>query len=462
MSLSLRKIMECLKNSCDLFGLGSSRKKSKKMYQRISLRTCFIFILLIIDDVVSLSNPNNRHSGLYIDNGQDQTIIHRLTTKQEKLALEHEILKLLGFPAKPKTISDKGPLLKRSAPKFLLNIYKNALAKPTQGKQNKSDERAEFDLSRQELLTIDQSDVIITFAAQQSHQGAGGKPDRVKRIWFDVSAISEDEQMTSAELRLYRGSEAKNLKNRGAFTITVYRVTRTKDGVRKMEFVDSANSTAGQHGWITLNVTESLRHWMTNIGDNKGLYLSVNPIDRSDHEIRPEDIGIVGFKGDFERQPFMAGFFKSSGLKQMRVGQTSLNSLDLESKRNIRSDASNVGDLLRNHYRMQNEKPIKSCGIRTLYVSFKDLQWQDWIIAPEGYDAYFCNGECKFPLNKHMNATNHAIMQTLVHLLQPHTVPKPCCTPTQLYSISVLYFLDENNVILKKFRDMVVRGCGCH
>lgn len=42
---------------------------------------------------------------------------------------------------------------------------------------------------------------------------------------------------------------------------------------------------------------------------------------------------------------------------------------------------------------------------------------QDWIIAPEGYAAFYCDGECSFPLNAHMNATNHAIVQTLVSVL---------------------------------------------
>ncbi|KAI6074881.1 Bone morphogenetic protein 6 [Aix galericulata] len=37
----------------------------------------------------------------------------------------------------------------------------------------------------------------------------------------------------------------------------------------------------------------------------------------------------------------------------------------------------------------------------------------DWIIAPKGYAANYCDGECSFPLNAHMNATNHAIVQTL-------------------------------------------------
>lgn len=71
-----------------------------------------------------------------------------------------------------------------------------------------------------------------------------------------------------------------------------------------------------------------------------------------------------------------------------------------------------------------SENP-KSCQIQTLYVSFKDLEWQDWIIAPEGYGAFYCSGECNFPLNAHMNATNHAIVQTLVHLMHPTKVR--CC-----------------------------------
>lgn len=49
-----------------------------------------------------------------------------------------------------------------------------------------------------------------------------------------------------------------------------------------------------------------------------------------------------------------------------------------------------------------------------------------------------------------------------VHLMFPDHVPKPCCAPTKLNAISVLYFDDSSNVILKKYRNMVVRSCGCH
>lgn len=44
---------------------------------------------------------------------------------------------------------------------------------------------------------------------------------------------------------------------------------------------------------------------------------------------------------------------------------------------------------------------------------------QDWVIAPQGYSAYYCEGECAFPLDSCMNATNHAILQSLVSAGQP-------------------------------------------
>lgn len=48
-----------------------------------------------------------------------------------------------------------------------------------------------------------------------------------------------------------------------------------------------------------------------------------------------------------------------------------------------------------------------------------------------------------------------------VHLLKPDEVPKACCAPTKLSPISVLFYDDNNNVILKKHRNMVVKNCGC-
>uniref|UniRef100_A0A3Q4GEC3 Growth differentiation factor 3 n=1 Tax=Neolamprologus brichardi TaxID=32507 RepID=A0A3Q4GEC3_NEOBR len=105
--------------------------------------------------------------------------------------------------------------------------------------------------------------------------------------------------------------------------------------------------------------------------------------------------------------------------------------------------------------------PSNVCKARRLYISFKDVGWQDWVIAPQGFMANYCHGECPFPLSESLNGTNHAILQTLVHSLDPENTPQPCCVPIRLSSISMLYYDKNDNVVLQHYQDMVVDECGC-
>lgn len=100
------------------------------------------------------------------------------------------------------------------------------------------------------------------------------------------------------------------------------------------------------------------------------------------------------------------------------------------------------------------------CRRHPLYVDFNDVGWHKWIIAPSGYDAFFCLGECRFPLADHMNSSSHAMVQTLVNSVNG-AVPRACCVPTSLSPIALLYLDPEDRVVLKNYQDMVVEGCGC-
>uniref|UniRef100_A0AAV2IZ17 TGF-beta family profile domain-containing protein n=1 Tax=Knipowitschia caucasica TaxID=637954 RepID=A0AAV2IZ17_KNICA len=88
------------------------------------------------------------------------------------------------------------------------------------------------------------------------------------------------------------------------------------------------------------------------------------------------------------------------------------------------------------------------------------LRLKLWIIAPSGYDAFFCLGECRFPLADHMNSSSHAMVQTLVNSVNG-AVPRACCVPTSLSPIALLYLDPQDRVVLKNYQDMVVEGCGC-
>uniref|UniRef100_K7FQY7 TGF-beta family profile domain-containing protein n=1 Tax=Pelodiscus sinensis TaxID=13735 RepID=K7FQY7_PELSI len=105
--------------------------------------------------------------------------------------------------------------------------------------------------------------------------------------------------------------------------------------------------------------------------------------------------------------------------------------------------------------------PSNLCKPRRLYISFSDVGWENWIIAPQGYMANYCLGECPFPLTEELNSTNHAILQTMVHSLDPEGTPQPCCVPVRLSPISILYYDNNDNVVLRHYEDMVVDECGC-
>lgn len=119
-------------------------------------------LLLIYTVLINVILNNNLvltslPAGVYVDNGYDQTSIERYMTKQEKREMELEILNLLGLPNKPRRFANG--TLKRSAPRFLMDIYKKLMEE----EHERYERSVDLDLSGEEMNAIDQSDVIMTF-----------------------------------------------------------------------------------------------------------------------------------------------------------------------------------------------------------------------------------------------------------------------------------------------------------
>lgn len=111
----------------------------------------------------------------------------------------------------------------------------------------------------------------------------------------------------------------------------------------------------------------------------------------------------------------------------------------------------------------EDDEGASSCQRLPLYVDFEEIGWSGWIVSPRGYNAYHCKGSCPFPLGTSMRATNHATVQSIINALKLiKSVETPCCVPDKLFSINLLYFDDEENVVLKQYNDMVAGSCGCH
>uniref|UniRef100_A0A4W4FQZ1 Growth/differentiation factor 8 n=1 Tax=Electrophorus electricus TaxID=8005 RepID=A0A4W4FQZ1_ELEEL len=94
------------------------------------------------------------------------------------------------------------------------------------------------------------------------------------------------------------------------------------------------------------------------------------------------------------------------------------------------------------------------CCRYPLTVDFEDFGW-DWIIAPKRYKANYCSGECE---HVHLQKYPHT---HLVNKANPRGTAGPCCTPTKMSPINMLYFNHREQIIYGKIPSMVVDLCGC-
>ncbi|XP_050308362.1 bone morphogenetic protein 10-like [Anthonomus grandis grandis] len=133
-------------------------------------------------------------------------------------------------------------------------------------------------------------------------------------------------------------------------------------------------------------------------------------------------------------------------------------------KRSLEEDYEDDPNLVWNVDLKKNLKRFRKnlCKRRPLYIDFSEINYDMWIVQPSGYDAYQCQGRCFYPVAEHLNPTKHAIMQAIMHSMDPARASRSCCVPTLLDSISILY-VDDKGVLTYRYayKDMVVLECGC-
>jgi len=115
------------------------------------------------------------------------------------------------------------------------------------------------------------------------------------------------------------------------------------------------------------------------------------------------------------------------------------------------------------HYRSKREADLKcaeeldakvtQCCLWPLTIDFSEYGW-DWVLYPRTYEANFCNGDCSLGVVPESTHT---------HLMQMNlqSVARPCCSARRLTEISMLYFDEENNVVMGTLPGMKVEKCGC-
>lgn len=271
------------------------------------------------------------------------------------------------------------------------------------------------------------------------------------RFYFNLSTIPETEILKAAELSIQRDSitDGKNMQQK----VLVYDIVRP--GIKGkteplLHLIDTKTVQVDTNHTINLDVKYAVDRWLQNPKENYGILVEVvvgrQQLPPAQRHIRLRRSVKDSDEDWAKQQPWLMTYLDDGRYKQQ--------GMDEILKRKPRASK-------RNHKHRGERRGHELCQRKPLYVDFSSVGWSDWIVAPAGYDAYYCHGECHFPFADHLNTTNHAVVQTLVNSINSDLAPKACCIPTQLKSISMLYLDDTNKVVLKSYQDMEVVGCGC-
>ncbi|XP_054856005.1 bone morphogenetic protein 4-like [Eublepharis macularius] len=279
---------------------------------------------------------------------------------------------------------------------------------------------------------------------------------------FNLTLLPEEEELTALELRLYHSQ-----KERGGFHISIYHamdppsVSKNRSGLLVRKFLAFT-----QPKWESFEVTAAFKRSKEQKSHHIGILVEVEH-SNSSHELwhqaplrarrspgeeaaqwaleRPL---LVTYSHDRKGQPLTHGK-RPSKSQPNRLTQRG-------GRRTLKTPASRS--------KRKSLKPKTKASVRCrrhrLFVDFKEVGWNDWIVAPSGYHAFYCSGECRFPLADHMNTSSHAVVQTMLNSMNSR-VPRACCIPTDLSPIAMLYLDQYDMVVLKTYQDMVVEGCGC-
>ncbi|XP_063286213.1 growth/differentiation factor 8-like isoform X1 [Pelobates fuscus] len=242
--------------------------------------------------------------------------------------------------------------------------------------------------------------------------------DKPKCCYFKFSSIMQYNKIAKAQLWIY----LKPVQRRTTVFVQTFRLAKgLNDGTRSTGIrALKLELSPGPGTWKSLDVKTALQNWLKQPESNLGI--EIKATDENGKDVPVAHRG----SNDDGLSPFI----------EVKVMDT-----PKRSRRDFGLDC--------------DEHSTESrCCRYPLTVDFEAFGW-DWIIAPKRYKANYCIGECGIVfLQKY--AHTHIIQHA-----NPRGSAGPCCTPTRMSPINMLYFNENEQIIYGKIPAMVVERCGC-
>ncbi|XP_018012955.1 inhibin beta chain [Hyalella azteca] len=202
--------------------------------------------------------------------------------------------------------------------------------------------------------------------------------------------------------------------------------------------VGSQLISLSEPGWQRINITSAASHWFAQPGEPLRLL-----VDCSSCSGHIEAVLFNNYKFKGANKPDSRGL--DAAYRPVLV---------------IKTKPSPTRRLARRA--LQCERNTEHCCKEEFYVSFSELNWDDWILAPKGYHANFCRGSCDsmYQTADSLHTAYAHVMEEARRVREPGAISQ-CCAPTRFSPMTLIY-IDENKSIIKRdVPRMVVEECGC-
>nr|XP_020850068.1 growth/differentiation factor 3 [Phascolarctos cinereus] len=263
---------------------------------------------------------------------------------------------------------------------------------------------------------------------------AQAPPCTQKFLFFNLSVITQDEQLMMAKLDLRLGLNAYNALQQDLEVM----VSLVQGPALQPDKKLVLRYLPWSQGVLHVDLLDVVKKWNSNPQHNLGLVLELLPKGGDD--------------------PTMTIYAQDTCDNWSQSIQASLMVVTL-----TRQECPRFPHFLRRRRAtvpsMESTRK-RLCQRHQMVINFEDLGWHKWIIAPKEFRTNYCKGDCPLSLMSFFNSSNYAFLQTLMNSRTPE-VPKAACVPTKLSPISMLYYDSYGNIILQHHEGMVVDECGC-
>ncbi|XP_056430938.1 growth/differentiation factor 9 isoform X2 [Hyla sarda] len=116
----------------------------------------------------------------------------------------------------------------------------------------------------------------------------------------------------------------------------------------------------------------------------------------------------------------------------------------------------NFSKLFKEYVYHQNE-----CELHKFRLSFSQLNWDKWILAPHRYSPDYCKGDCPRVVGHKYGSPVHTIVQNIIYEKVDSSIPRPSCVPSEYRPMSVLTIEPDNSIAYKEYEDMIATRCTC-